>query len=55
MNLKKSKRIEKDFSSILANLKERDSLVFRIWSLQFGIYLKFEACDLLFPVYPGWV
>jgi hypothetical protein len=26
---------------------------FGIWSLQFGIYLKFDACDLLFPVYPG--
>jgi len=23
-----------------------------IWILRFGIYLKFGACNLLFPVYP---
>jgi len=34
------------FSSILEKLKLFGSFVF-------GIYLKFDACDLLFPVYPG--
>jgi len=45
--------LKKIFSSILEKLKLFSSLVFGIWSLYFGIYLKFDACDLLFPVYPG--
>ncbi len=28
-------------------------ILFEIWLLQFGIYLEFGACDLLFPVLTG--
>jgi len=48
MILKKGKRIEKDFFINMKKLKLFSSFVFGIWSLYFGIYLKFDACDLLF-------
>jgi hypothetical protein len=53
MILKKGKQIEKDFFINTEKMKLFSSLVFGIWSLYFGIYLKFDVCDLLFPVYPG--
>ena len=45
-----------------ANLNDRNSKfqtkklelkMFGHWNLWLGIYLKFGACNLLFPVYPG--
>ena len=37
------------------NIKELTSMLFAIWILTFGIHLKFGACNLLFPIYPGLV
>ena len=36
----------------IQNTKQLGLILFEIWILQFGIYLQFGACNLLFPVYP---
>ena len=38
----------------IQNSKQKTGLkMFGHWDLWFGIYLKFGACNLLFPSYPG--
>jgi len=36
----------------IQNTKQLGLILFEIWILQFGIYLQFGACNLLFPLYP---
>ena len=49
----KGKRIEEDIFINTGKLKLFRSIIFGIWSLYFGIYLQFDAYDLLFPIYQG--
>ena len=51
--LMKGKQIEEDIFIITGKLKLFLSFIFGIWSLYFGIYLQFDAYDLLFPIYQG--
>ena len=49
----KDKQNEEDIFIITGKLKLFRSFIFGIWSLYFGVYLQFDAYDLLFPIYQG--
>ena len=47
------KTLPKTIANIEDGKQLMSSSLFEIWKLQFGIYLIFVFCNLLFRVYPG--